>query len=240
MAVELPEPAPRARRRGRTALLIATAAVLGVVAGTCTGYLIQADREPTRLPSLSQPTLPQAEGPGPEPLSAAQDRLVKTDGDLRRFLLTKPRGAKDVEVLKGDDGWLGMSAYAEAFTEPGAAFGTLVDEEFRRGAATGWETGSGSVVEIRLLQYRQEETTGAADRTKSQEGFAQDRHGTKGWPIPGTGAGMAYLRAKSDTGYGAEAFAWRGDIAVEIFIDSAEPVSKAQIMDLAQRQLERL
>ncbi|MFF4962210.1 hypothetical protein [Streptomyces sp. NPDC001222] len=240
MAAELPEPAPRARRRGRTALLIATAAVLGVVAGTCIGYLIQADREPTRLPSLSQPTLPQAKGPAPEPLSAAQDRQVKTDGDLRKFLLTKPRGAKDVDVLKGDDGWLGLAAYAELFTKPGAGFGTLVDEEFRRGAEAGWETGNGSIVEIHLLQYRQEETTGAADRTKAEEGWTQGRHGTKSWPIPGTGAGMAYVSSEPGTGYGAEAFAWRGDIAVEIFIDSAEPVSKAQIMDLAQRQLERL
>ncbi|MEV6027648.1 hypothetical protein [Streptomyces sp. NPDC052036] len=240
MAAELPEPAPRARRRGRTALLIATAAVLGVVAGTCTGYLIEADREPTRLPSLSQPTLPQAKGPAPEPLPAAQDRQVRTDGDLRKFLLTKPRGAKDVDVLKGDDGWLGLTAYADAFTKPGAAFGNLVDEEFRRGAVTGWETGDGSIVEIRLLQYRQQETTGAANTTKSQEDWIQGEHGTKSWPIPGTGAGMAYVLSKPDTGHSVEALAWRGDIAVEVFIDSAKPVPKAQIMDLAQRQLERL
>ena len=50
----------RARRRGRTALLIAGAVVLGLVAGTCTGYLVQADREPTKLPPLSQPTLKQS------------------------------------------------------------------------------------------------------------------------------------------------------------------------------------
>ncbi|GAA1431064.1 hypothetical protein GCM10009601_49420 [Streptomyces thermospinosisporus] len=33
------------------------------MAGTCTGYLIQADREPTPLPSLSQPELKRATGP---------------------------------------------------------------------------------------------------------------------------------------------------------------------------------
>src|SRR6478735_883739 len=62
------EPGPR--RRGRTTLIVATAAVLGLVAGTCAGFLVQAHRAPTRLPSLSQPVLNQAKGPGPEPLSA--------------------------------------------------------------------------------------------------------------------------------------------------------------------------
>ncbi|MGJ3560129.1 hypothetical protein ACR6C2_22135 [Streptomyces sp. INA 01156] len=88
---------PRPRPRGRTTLLIAAAAVLGVVAGTCTGYLVQAGREPTALPSLSQPVLTQKkqkEGQEPAPLSAAQDRRVKTDGDLRKLLLKKPRGAR--------------------------------------------------------------------------------------------------------------------------------------------------
>lgn len=51
---EIPEvpvkPVARVRRRGRTALLIAAAVVLGLVAGTCAGYLVQADREPTGLP----------------------------------------------------------------------------------------------------------------------------------------------------------------------------------------------
>lgn len=64
---ETREETPRVRRRGRTALLIATAAVLGLVGGACAGYLIQADREPTKLPSLSQPVVAQAKGAGPEP-----------------------------------------------------------------------------------------------------------------------------------------------------------------------------
>ncbi|MFI5798411.1 hypothetical protein [Streptomyces sp. NPDC051677] len=64
--------------------MIAGAAVLGIVAGACTGYLIQADRAPTALPPLSQPVVGQAKGEV-EPLSAAQDRRrrVPPRGHLR-------------------------------------------------------------------------------------------------------------------------------------------------------------
>ncbi|MFI2642635.1 hypothetical protein [Streptomyces sp. NPDC018610] len=233
------------RRRGRTALLIATAAVLGVVAGTCTGYLVQADREPAALPPLSQPVLPRAEGPAPEPLTAAQDHRVKTEGDLRKLLLPKPRGAREAEWLKGDDGWLDLARYAGYFEKPGDAFDWLVREEYRRGAATAWE-GDTSTVDIRLLQYRQVDTMGAADVTRSNQEYRRGKDGVRSWPIPGAGESMAYVLPRADAGhgrarnYGAEAFAWRGDLALEIFIDSDKPVSKAQIIDLAQRQLERL
>jgi hypothetical protein len=38
-ALPVAEPAPRARRRGRTAALLGAAVVLGLVAGTCVGHL---------------------------------------------------------------------------------------------------------------------------------------------------------------------------------------------------------
>ncbi|MFD0508364.1 hypothetical protein ACFQ0G_47425 [Streptomyces chiangmaiensis] len=142
---------------GRTALLIAVAAVLGIVAGTCTGYVVQAGREPTKLPSLSQPALRQAKGQAPEPLSAERDRRVKTDGDLRRLLLKKPAGAKDAEWLEGSDGWLDLAGYADYYEQPDKAFGDLVGDEFRRAAITGWEVGDSDTVEILLIQFRQEE-----------------------------------------------------------------------------------
>ncbi|MFD4524937.1 hypothetical protein ACFWP7_13645 [Streptomyces sp. NPDC058470] len=232
-------PVPGRRRRGRTTLLIATAAVLGLVAGTCAGFLVQADREPTKLPSLSQPVLAQAKGEGPEPLSAAQDRKVKSDGDLRKLLLTKPKGAKDAE--SGDDGWLTMADYADQLLRSGEMFSDLAGAEFRRAVATGWDVGSTYSVEIRLVQYRQEQSLAAADRT----GF-WNVDGASEWPVPGTGDGMAYVtnKPKIDPGYlplySAEAHAWRGDIAMEIWIYDSKPIPKAKIMDLAERQMERL
>jgi hypothetical protein len=245
--LEVPEPAePTARRRrGRTTLLIAGAAVLGVVAGTCVGYLIQADREPTKLPSLSQPVLTQAKGPAPEPLSAAQDRQVKVDGDLRKLLLKKPGGAKEADWLTGDDGWMDLGTYADSYEEPGDMFGELVGDEFRRAAVTGWESGN-QTVEIRLLQFRQEESGAAADVVDNNEYWADAESGTDSWSVPGTGEGMAYVHTKPKTEagylpqYSAEATASRGDIAVEIWVYDTKPIPKAKIMDLAKRQMERL
>lgn len=237
----LSEVPARRRGRGRTTLLIATAAVLGLVAGTCVGYLVQADREPTKLPSLSQPVLAQAEGEGPEPLSAAQDRKVKTDGDLRKLLLKRPSGAKDAEYSTGEDGWLDIGDYADALTDSDKMFPELVEYEFRRAAGAEWTVGDSYGVEIRLVQYRQEENSTAADRTGNW-----NVGGTTSWPIPGTGDGKAYVTIKPTTKpgyrpvYKAEAHAWRGDIAMEIWIYGSKAVPKAMIMDLAKRQMERL
>jgi hypothetical protein len=237
--------ARRPRRRGRTTLLIAGAAVLGLVAGTCAGFLVQADREPTKLAPLSQPTLAQAKGAAPEPLSAAQDRRVSTDRDLRKLLLKKPRGAKDAEWLEGSDGWIGLPGYAGYYEEPGEVFGDLVRDEFRRGAVTGWETGS-YTVEIRLIQFRQEENTQAAETTENDQYWAEDEESTTSWAVPGTGDGMAYVHNEPEVEpgylplYSAEAHAWRGDIAMEISIFGTKPITKKTVMSLAERQMERL
>ncbi|MFJ4619875.1 hypothetical protein [Streptomyces sp. NPDC088812] len=237
---------PRPVRRGRrTGALIAGAAVLGLVAGTCTGYLVQADREPTKLPPLSQPAIAQAKGPAPEPLPAAQDRRVKTDGDLRELLLSKPKGARDADWL-GDDGWMDMAAYADTYTEPGVIFDDLIGWEFRRAAVTGWEVGSAYTVEIRLVQYRQREALSAEEATHNVQRAEEDDETTDSWTIPGTGDGWAYVHTepKTEPGYEpvyeAKAYAWRGDIAMQVFASGAEPFEMKTILDLAQRQMERL
>ncbi|WP_016825629.1 hypothetical protein [Streptomyces viridosporus] len=40
--------------------------------------------------------------------------------------------------------------------------------------------------------------------------------------------------------YSAEAHAWRGDIAMHVWVTGPKPVTKKTIMDLAERQMERL
>ncbi len=230
--------------------------MLGLVAGTCVGYLVQADREPTRLPSLSQPELTQAKGEGPEPLSASRDRQVRTEGDLRKLLLKKPAGAKEGEWLDGYDGWMDLADYAGTYDKPGQAFGNMANG-FRRAAVTGWWNGS-HTVEIRLVQYRQEESLAAADAVENNQFWAtydgkswasawsEGDPNTKSWTVPGTEDGMAYVHTVPDTEpgyqpvYRAEAHAWRGDIAMEIWVDGPEPVSKKTILGLAERQMERL
>lgn len=242
----MPE-APRPRRRGRTTLLIATAAVLGTVAGTCTGFLVQADREPTRLPSLSQPAVKQAKGEV-EPLSAAQDRRVKTDGDLRKLLISRPKGARDTEYEVGVDGWMDLASYAERYEKPSTTFDNLLNDEFRRAAATSWEVGGAHNVEIYLVQFRQESKMAASEWAENGYYWAEDEDDTRRWPIPGTGdgVGMAYVHDTPDRQpgylplYTAEAYAWRGDVCMEIVIYDSKPIPKAKIMDLAERQMERL
>ncbi|WP_326786979.1 hypothetical protein [Streptomyces sp. NBC_00151] len=231
---------PRPRRRGRTTLLIATAAVLGLVVGTCAGYLVQADREPTKLPSLSQPVVARAKGPGPEPLSAAQDHRVKTDGDLRKLLLSRPKGTKALPWAPEEDGWLDLAGYADTLDHADREFGDLVGLEFRRAAAVSWAVGDTYNTEIRLVQYRQEENLGAPDRASGWN--VED---TSSWPVPGAGDGMVYLfKPERKAGYlplyKAQASASRGDIAMEIWIFGSKPIPKSKIMDLAKRQLERL
>ncbi|OMI87810.1 hypothetical protein BSZ07_20360 [Streptomyces sp. M1013] len=242
------EGAGGSRRRGRTPLLIAAAAVLGLVAGTCTGVLVQADREPTKLPPLSQAALARGEGPAPKPLPAAQDRRVRTDGDLRELLLEKPRGAREAEWLESVDGWMDLPTYAATFGRPDEQFSQYVHDDFRRAAVTGWETGATRTVEIRLIQFRQEEVLSAlegSDNGRHWAGWAREGD-TDRWPLPGTGDGEVFVhnRPESEDGsppfYSAEAHAWRGDIEMEIWMTGTERIGKDQIMDLARRQMERL
>jgi hypothetical protein len=120
-------------------------------------------------------------------------------------------------------------------------FPELVESEFRRAAATEWAVGNSYGVEIRLVQYRQEEHVAAKYRAGNWL-----VPGTEDWPVPGTGDGKAYVTLEPTTKpgyrpvYKAEAHAWRGDIAMEIWIYSSKAIPKALIMDLAKRQMERL
>ncbi|MFJ1810195.1 MULTISPECIES: hypothetical protein [unclassified Streptomyces] len=245
-AADAPHPRPR-RRRGRTTAMIAGAAVLGVVVGACAGLLVQADREPTALPPLSQPVLGQGKGEV-EPLSAAQDRRVRTDGDLRKLLITRPKGAKDSRVPVGNDGWADLATYADQYEKPGVTFNNLVDDEFRRAAETSWRVGGTYNVQIGLVQFRQESKAAASEWADNGHYWAEKKDGTRSWPVPGTGDGngTAYVHDTPERKpgylplYSAEAHAWRGDIYVEIYISDSKPISKAKIMDLAQRQVGKL
>ncbi|MFE6594314.1 hypothetical protein [Streptomyces sp. NPDC057781] len=242
------EGAGRRRRRGRTALLITAAAGLGLVAGTCAGVLVQADREPTKLPPLSQATLARSAGKAPEPLPADQDRRVRTDGDLRELLLKKPRGAREAEWLESVDGWMDLATYTGTFGRPDEQFSQYILDEFRRAAVTGWDVGDDYSVEIRLIQFRQEEVMSAdeaSDNGRHWAGWAREED-TDRWGIPGTGDGEAFVhnRPEAEPGsapvYKAEAHAWRGDIQMEVWVTGTKRIDKKLIMDLAERQMERL
>ncbi|WP_416975414.1 hypothetical protein [Streptomyces sp. 4F14] len=236
-------------RRGRTALLISTSACLGILAGVCTGYLVQAERTPTPLPPLSQGTVPQAKGDAPEPLSAARDRRVKVDGDLRKLLVTRPKGAKDWEgPWKGDPRWDSLSLYAETSSSPADVFDTATADGFRRAVRVGWVESEHRSVEVSLVQYDQSGTTaGAFEAAMSGQYWAGGKK-TRSWPLAGTGDGSSGVYIHDSPArkagylplYSAEAHAWRGDLYAAVYMFDTKPIPKAAIMGLAQRQMGKL
>ncbi|WP_308312365.1 hypothetical protein, partial [Streptomyces sp. ICN903] len=251
-------PAPPARerprrRRGRTALLLACAALLGAVGGLAGGYTVQADRAPTPLPPLSQaklsyPQKPLPEDEAPEPLTAEEDRRVRTDGDLRKLLLDRPKGAREPEPSLGTDGWLSPSAYAREFENPGYMFTYLTGGDLRRVASAGWQQGRYRTVVVSLVQFREEKNRFALEYAQGQQDYMsyEDHAGNDGTALKGSGNGRYYVfdEPRRESGYlpmhRARAIAQRGDIMMDIWIYDTKPIAKRDIRSLAERQLERL
>ncbi|WP_328399097.1 hypothetical protein OHS70_19685 [Streptomyces sp. NBC_00390] len=242
----------RTRPRGRTALIVAVAALLGVVGGTAVGYRVQADREPTPLAALNQPGLaypakPLPEGKEPEPLSAADDRQVRADGDLRKLLLRKPSGARDSRSWWLDDGYVNTASYALDFESEDYMFETLVDTGIRRIAATAWEQGAYRETTIRLVQFNS--APGAIEHAEGQREYMPEKDeygaGNDGDPLKGSGNGRYYIyKPQYKAGYlpyhRARAVFQRGDVMVDINIFDTRSISKKDIRTLAERQLERM
>lgn len=242
-------PGPSPRRRGRTAVLLAVAAVIGISAGTAVGYKVQADRPPTPLPPLNQPGLAYPAKPlpadrAPEPLSAAEDRRVKTDGDLRKLLVPQPKGARSFPAWGAVDGWSDSASYARDFERPGNAFTNFTEKDLRRIAVAGWRQGAHRNVSISLVQFRSGQA--AMDHAREQQSYVprEDHAGNDGDALGGSGNGRYYLYpAKQGTGvlpYRARAVFQRGDVMVDINIHDSERIGKNEIRSLAERQLERL
>lgn len=244
-------PAARPRRRVGTGALIAGAAALSVLTGLCAGYTVQSERPPTPLPPLSQPRLPYpepfAEGKGPEPLSAARDRLVRTDGDLRKLLLRKPKGADAAQAPGASDGWTSPYAYAKNFDFPDYMLDTLLGNELRRVASTAWEQDS-RYAEIHLVQFRDEQAAASPDFLVDQQSYMpqEEEFGNSGKPVPGVGDGRFYVqdRPRTKAGYlpmyAARAIARRGDIVMDLWIYDTKPISESTVSSLARKQMERL
>ncbi|MCX4511737.1 hypothetical protein OHA27_15735 [Streptomyces sp. NBC_01619] len=247
-----PEPARPARLRGRTALVLAVAAVIGASAGTAVGFKVQADRAPTPLPALNQPGLgypaePLPKGREPEPLSAAEDRQVKTDGDLRKLLLPRPKGAAKGAGGKPGGIWLNVEEYASHFQNAGGMFGDFVQRDIRRVAFVAWEQGAHKVTDIKLVQFHSgrdamEHATGQRDYMPMSFEYSA---GNDGDLLKGSGNGRYYLYpVKEEAGYlpsyRARAIFQRGDVMVDIDITDTKRISKNEIRSLAERQLERL
>ncbi|GHD77233.1 hypothetical protein GCM10010336_56160 [Streptomyces goshikiensis] len=237
------------RRRGRTTLLIAGAAVLGVLAGTVAGYAVQYDREPTPLPPLAQPLPAGPKALAPDDTTTSKtinaNRWHKTDDDLAKLLVEAPGGAKVAGT-----GYEPADAFAaEFFTAPDRALTNLVQTGFRRVASTVWAQDDKVFVKIRLLQFQNR--SGADDYQVQQSAYMsdKDRAGNDGVAVPGLSGDLGRVwvdsKAEETPGYlpvrGARAIARRGDVVMDIdYYDNRGKIAERDVIDLAKRQLERL
>lgn len=246
----LPAAAPAAprRRRGRTTLLIAGAAVLGVLAGTATGYAVQYHREPTPLAPLAQQKLVTPKALAPDDATTNKtinaNRWHKTDDDLSKLLIEPPSGAKAEAT-----GYDTLDSLSSDYERPDGALRSFISDDFRRVAATAWLEGD-RLVEVRLLQYR--DYSGAEGYQQGQAGYMSEKKfaGNEGVAIPGLDGDLGHVWVFSETheepGYypvsEARAIARRGDVVMEIYYydKRGKRIAEGDVIDLAKRQLERL
>ncbi|MEO3766957.1 hypothetical protein [Streptomyces sp. B8F3] len=252
-----PAAGTRPRRRGkRTALLLAAAVLAGALGGVTYGYFEQAGNPPTPLPPLNQPGLAHPEDPLPddevEPLSAAQDRRVKTDGDLRELLVSRPAGTVDAELDVGGEGegWLAPYEVAAGTGAPGEVLTFMLENGLRRTAFTSWrnEGDTESVVMVNLFQFRNDTAAGSVDYLENQQMFSS--LGPNGRvptvSLKGSADGKAYFPEEpyEEVGvpplYQGMALARRGDIVMEIYLIESSPLEQKDLTTIAERQLERL
>lgn len=240
----VPVPA-KPRRRGRTTLLIACAAVLGVLAGGGLGYRIQQQRTPTPLPPLTGPMLAQPKGAGPAApvLPAAQDRDAIYGGDLLKLLTPEPKGAKEYEAS-----WMTLAEYASYWTEPADKFEEFARDQFQRAVSAHWMGPHDLNYDVRILQFRDDTSMEASSLFTDQSGSIGIYDGEQGSDvdIPGTVHGYVWPsgRAESDDDYGpyyeGRALAEVGNLEIEVFVGSSHKVKISDVMPVITKQLERL
>ncbi|MEU6296012.1 hypothetical protein [Streptomyces erythrochromogenes] len=242
-------PVPRRGGARRTVLLIAGAAVLGVLAGTVTGYAVQYHREPTALPPLAQQDVK-----GPKPLAVKDATTLRSinanrwhtaDEDLVKKLVEVPGGARD--VFSGQQSPEEFSI--EHYENPSGGLGGLIADGVRRIAAVRWSVNDRDFVQITLLQFQNRKgaesfQSGVNDYMPTKE-FA----GNNGREVPGVPEDFGRLwidsEADEEPGYhpfrAGTAVVRRGDIVMYLrYTNNRGKIDEKVVVELAQRQAGRL
>ncbi|WUH91807.1 hypothetical protein OG900_17935 [Streptomyces sp. NBC_00433] len=241
-----PPPEPyRPMARGRLTLVVAAAAVLGVLAGAGAGYQVQRGRTPTPLPPLvaAAPAQPKGAAPAQPSPKAADDRNAVYEADLLKLVLPTPKGAKQT-----DRGWLTQADVADQWDDPASEYGELGENGFRRAAEARWTVGRSSSftdTDVSLTQFRDDQSPYTSQLLRENEAGDGD-HQDYATPVPGTEDGEVMPSADPyDEGYGLKVYvgvgmARVGSIYVEVYVTSVHPVSRNAVMSVITKQLERL
>ena len=247
-AAETTAAEPKPRLRGRTAKIMVAAVALGILCGAGTGYAVQAARKPTPLPPLAvtQPAYPTAHSAAPA-LAAAEDDMVKTDGDLTKLLVPIPSGGKPWNTPISSDGWYDLYSLASNYTKPASELKYQLEHGFRRAAVQTWMQGSVSY-EVDLIQYRHDKEESTQQFIQDQVQYArEDAWASLPLTLPhstaeyGVYAGPHVLHHTDGSSYyRAYGFAAHGDVVVEVMVFSPDRIAPAPLLTLLQNQMERL
>ncbi|WP_051940131.1 hypothetical protein [Phaeacidiphilus oryzae] len=230
--------------RIRSGVLLSAAVLIGVLGGAGTGYAVQQHRAPTPLPPLAatQPKYPAVRSTSDGRLPAAQDDMVRTDGDLTALLIHLPAGAHEVSYEPGMNGWKTLSEYAQNFDKPADAFQTQLDDGIRRIAERSWKQG-GTSYEVRLVQFQHDHEGSVKEDLNEQKDYAPDDLGgdVEEAVPPGSADEAAYAgRHMKDGAYNAEAMGRHGDILVLVFAFGEHRISAHAVASVLEQQVERL
>ncbi|MFJ7592878.1 hypothetical protein ACIQZO_37005 [Streptomyces sp. NPDC097617] len=234
---------------GRTTLLIAGAAVLGVLAGTITGYAVQYHREPTPLQPLAQQEMaaakPQAMTDATTRHSINANRWHKADEELAKKLVDVPGGAKS-----NFSGVASLDMFAATYYEDASeGLGSLITSQVQGIATAAWSESDRNFVEINLLQFH--DRNEAEDFQLGIEHYMPTKEyaGNAGKEVPGVPEEFGHLwvdsKAQEKAGYhpirGVRAVIRRGDIVVTVeCTNNRGEIDESVLLDLAKRQMERL
>ncbi|MFD0508367.1 hypothetical protein ACFQ0G_47440 [Streptomyces chiangmaiensis] len=153
--------------------------ITGMKRGDVPGLATESDGR-WAYPTLTKPPLPSG-SPGP---FDAVNTAGAHHADLRALVLSAPKGAKNEDALRGEDGWLATRDFLAEYAEKQDRddFGQkLVDYGLRHIAARGWTTQDGTHTRIYLLRFG---TAAVVDKLFS-DGLAP--YGGPGYKVRGDG-----------------------------------------------------
>jgi hypothetical protein len=240
-----PPPEPyRPMARSRLTLVIAAAAVLGVLAGAGAGYQVQRGRKPTPLPPLvaAAPAQPEGVAPARPAPKRADDRNAVYEADLLKLILPTPKGAEQRERH-----WVSQAEEADKYYDPASEYGELGQNGFRRAAVARWSVGKPKATdtEISLTQFRDDQSPYTAQMLRENED-GDGGHQDYATPIPGTEDGEVMPSAEpyGEKGglkvYVGMGLARVGNIYVEVYVTGVRPVSRNAVLSVITKQLERM